>query len=89
MKLHIDCECGSDILKVEKAWEDREETKFQIWLCMFKSYSGGFWNRIPALWNYIRFGEFYYNDMYIDEKDLDRLINFLEEVKKSDAVKDD
>ncbi len=77
-KLYIDCDCGCDVLKVEK-WDD-DWGLFS--LCMYKSCRAGFWRRLKYAWEYFKSGEFTYNDMIIKEKDLRNLASFLTSTQK-------
>jgi len=70
MKLLIDCDCGADILKVEKIDED------SIWFCIYKSRRMGLWDRVKASWHYFWHGEFFNNDISLNEKQIDELTNF-------------
>jgi len=86
VKLLIDCDCGADILKVEKIWEDKSKGQYLIWLCMYKGGSMHWWNRVKASWNYFLYGEFFYNDITLDQNQMDEFINFLNTVKASEVV---
>lgn len=93
-KLFIECDCGCDVLKIEK-WDD-DWGLFS--LVMYKSTRAGFWRRLKYAWDYFKNGEFAYNDMIIKEKDLDNLSSFLsstikfleiyDEVKQKEAEHD-
>lgn len=76
-KIHIDCDCGCDVLRIEK-WG--EEWGF-IHLSMYKSSNMSLWQRIKQSWLYFRYGEFLYNDMTLKEDNLDKMIKFLIDAK--------
>jgi hypothetical protein len=81
MKLYIDCKCGCDVLKIE-SW-DNENTDYEwLWLCIYRSSIGDFWQRLSNAWKYLRRGEYAFNDMTIERKDIDRMIEFLQQVKE-------
>jgi hypothetical protein len=79
MKLHIDCRCGCDVLVIERI-KDWDIYYFNMYR---SSDKGGFWYRFKNAWKYFRSGEFAYSDMTIEAKDIDRMIEFLQQAKKS------
>jgi hypothetical protein len=85
MKLHLDCRCGCDVLKVEKFNDDLGIFSFM----MFKSSAMGFWQRVKQSWRYFRDGEFAYNDMIFEKADLDKLIDFLVHARDEKEAKND
>ena len=81
MKLYIDCKCGCDVLKIE-SWDYTNKDYEWLWRCIYRSGTGTLRQRIYNAWKYLRFGEYAYNDMTIDRKDVDRMIEFLQKVKE-------
>jgi hypothetical protein len=89
MKFHIDCRCGCDVLCIEKTIEASKEQKALYYFNMYHSYDkGGFWYRLKCAWKYFRHGEFAWSDMTLEDKDIDNLINFLQDAKESDVVEE-
>jgi hypothetical protein len=86
MKLFIECECGCDVLKIEKVWDGDPDNDEIFWLCIYKSTRMGLWQKIKQAWRYLIYGEFGYNDMTIKRSDIDKVIDFLSSVKGSKAV---
>jgi len=86
MKLYIDCKCGCDVLKME-SWEFDDSEYEWVWMCIYRSSMGTMWQRIKNAWKYLRLGEYAFNDMTFDKKDIDRMIQFLQAVKESKGEK--
>jgi hypothetical protein len=87
MKLYIDCVCGCDILVVEKYWERDEENGSEYFFRIYKSSEGaGFFKRIQLAWRYFLYGEFAWTEMCVTEKDLEKIIQFLQETKISKEI---
>jgi hypothetical protein len=76
-KLFITCDCGCDVLVLSRDdWEDG--TPQSYWLAMYQSSQGSWWTRIKNAFKYLRYGEYTYTDMVIQNGDINRLINFLQ-----------
>ena len=74
--IYISCECGCDVMRITK-WEDQDPSAS---LCIFKSSGSGFWSKVKHAWQYLKYGEFYYNDMMLTAEDAHRMAEFLKSV---------
>jgi len=82
VKFHLDCQCACDVLVVEKLWEEKESARAVYYFNMYRSHDKrGFLFRLKCAWEYFRRGEFAYSDMTVDDRDLERLIDFLQKAK--------
>jgi len=69
----LDCECGSEIIRIEHI-EERKEYNF----AMYTLYNRNtLWGRIKAAWNVLKGGEPNLDQMVISENEMERLRNWI------------
>jgi len=84
MKLYIDCKCGCDVLKME-SWGEMHTDDDLVWLCIYRSSIGCFTQRLKNAWKYLIHGEYAFNDMTVDKKDIGKMIEFLQRAKTQEG----
>lgn len=89
MKLFVKCDCGCDVLCIEKilSYEEKDYLMEYYYFNMYRSYpKNSFITRLKRAWEYFRKGEFAYSDILIKTDDLDKMIEFLNKAKESEVV---
>lgn len=84
-KLYLDCECGAEVLRLEKEKDDCNEGEVytgNIYVSVFSKMrtTSVFWlikHRIEQIWHIIKHGEPYGDNVIISLEDREKMIKFL------------
>ena len=72
---YISCQCGQEVLRVERL-DDNE-----WWLSIYERYpySRTLMSRLRLAWNVVRHGEFYKDQMCLDDESMKELVEYVNE----------
>ncbi len=94
-KIHLTCNCEGEIMQVNYylEWYGQDTTPqyFQVWYFALFDYMGirkpNFWHRIKTAWKYLREGRMHNDQIVLNEKEVDKLVEFIKQNNFAKCIK--
>jgi hypothetical protein len=77
--LYLDCDCRSEILRIEK-----DEEFHEYYMSIYRNgHRAGLLYRLKLIWQIITTGEPYVDDICLNQEEIDKMIEFLYKMKNN------
>ena len=93
-KIFLTCECGAHVMQVICDSEYKDKDKYyQEWDFAMFNYAGlgkpTIWHRIKVAWQYLTTGSMHDDEIVLNEKEAEKLANFINENNYGKILKND